>query len=234
MISLLEKCLNCQLDNNLSKQIQEFIKISKPTGLFISPYETLKFLNLLVNIKIYKDSNTQNTSKKQHLQFIKILEENNCKEYRNTFNNDGIFYVNQPNGTQQYPDFHIILIKNNLKYILNIELKSGNKKIMWNDGMPRHNTFYLYTDNKSNNSLFISGNNEYFFKHMRCIVDVNKDMAIFKEYIKKKYNNNIVNIYPRKSVSQKINIDNITCLDKVNIYKHNIIMMNKIIFNNYK
>lgn len=58
---------------------------------------------------------------------------------------DGYYYIEQPYGTQKFPDFLIINIVHNQVKILNFELKKGNSNvILWNDGFPQENSIYLY------------------------------------------------------------------------------------------
>ena len=65
-------------------------------------------------------------------------------------------YIKQPNGSQNQPDFRIIV--NNS--FIDIECKSCKRgyKPMWNANYPSKRTVYLYTNKQDNNTLLFLGN----------------------------------------------------------------------------
>tara|TARA_R110002111_G_scaffold253880_1_gene319304 strand:+ start:642 stop:1298 length:657 start_codon:yes stop_codon:yes gene_type:complete len=122
------------------------------------------FIYDILHIKLdkVKDGKTISNSKKHEDIICSILEKyghdelplpkrkgNRKKELQELVDNlsDGYYYIRQPYGTQRCPDI-ILYNKMGIKIKeLNIELKSGRHKIMWNDGIPnKDNTLYIYTD----------------------------------------------------------------------------------------
>ena len=64
-------------------------------------------------------------------------------------------YLNQPNGSQNPPDFRVF----DNKYYIDIECKSKKTgyKPMWNCSIPDSSTFYIFTNQKDNETLIIEG-----------------------------------------------------------------------------
>lgn len=154
---------------------------------------TAKLVKDMFDIKMLsKNHNTQNSSFHHHNLFIDLLKSNNINELemkkdviKNSLINskkinaiDGIDFIEELYGSQQFPDFILLNIKN--KTIVNslkIELKSGDKKIMWNDGRPMKDSIYLFTDNKTGKSGIFSG--EYLMNDKTSLI-LDKYLAIIK------------------------------------------------------
>ena len=89
---------------------------------------------------------------KEELEKIKALvhddfDEGTIENILNEKSNLVDFFVSQPFGSQNYPDFLIFTTK----YIIPIEIKysSGNsKKPMWNGNIPKSNGIYIFGNNK--------------------------------------------------------------------------------------
>ena len=212
-------------------------------------YNTLTFISSLFNISCTSNGqNTQLSSKTHHQLFINILIQNgynelkiNTKDLREILKLDikqineinGLYYIEEPNGSQMTPDFLLLnIFDKSIKNILNFELKTGNKKIMWNDGYPKPNNIYLYTDNKLCKSIVCIGDclithrtQKILDKYMKLIKSIN--LKIKSELLN---NPNNFNIYIRKANSQTIDISKYNILDLNNFKKNICIKINN--FNN--
>lgn len=125
------------------------------------------FIKLLVSklqlIRCEKGcSSTQMSSKIQENKIIDVLRELNIKQLdkkfvKQTVLDDGIYYIHQPHGSQQSPDFFLIRRCDSQSYVLGLEAKKGSRNITWNDGYPNTDFVYLFTDTKRNTSkVFLS------------------------------------------------------------------------------
>jgi len=211
-------------------------------------YAIMKFVSSLFNIRcVAHEQKTQFTSELHHQTFKNILSDNNINkliidkiefrkimksEIRNINDTDGIYYVEEPYGTQNPPDFLLCIIHNKkIQKTLSFELKTGRKKIMWNDGHPRKNTIYLYTDNKLCKSLVLLGDNlinddtrKILDKYLNLIkkmnIEIKSDMSNCSDNF---------NIYVRKANSQTIDISKYSLLDIINFKKNICLKINKFI-----
>ncbi len=119
----------------------------------------MELLNSLYNLKIgLHGSKTQQQENTQQNLVESILINNGfaLKRNINECENDGLYFIIQPNGSQKYPDLQLICVIDKTSHILNMELKSGKDwKIMWNDGYPRKNTIYIFTSTTKNKTLLL-------------------------------------------------------------------------------
>ena len=208
---------------------------------------TAKLVKDMFDIKMLsKNHNTQNSSFHHHNLFIDLLKSNNINELemkkdviKNSLINskkinaiDGIYFIEELYGSQQFPDFTLLNIKN--KTIVNslkIELKSGDKKIMWNDGRPMKDSIYLFTDNKTGKSGIFSG--EYLMNDKTSLI-LDKYLAIIKKLnceVKQELSNcgNDFNIYIRKANNQTINLSKYNKIDFINFKKIICIKINELL-----
>ena len=114
--------------------------------------------------------------------------------------------------------------------MLNIELKSGNGKIMWNDGCPKLNHIYVYTDTKLEKTIVFSGSDNTFFslssrdKYDNLLIQIKLLNATLRDK-----NPDGFKFYIRKASSQYININKYSLLDNINMNKLIIIELIKFI-----
>ena len=121
-----------------------------------------RFINNLENITLVKsNSNTQNSSITHSNKVKNILEENGfiLVNIEPIYGQSpvGFYYIEQPNGSQQFPDFILYNITPTVNISINLELKSGKGAILWNDGFPKKDSIYLFTDTKKNISKLFTG-----------------------------------------------------------------------------
>jgi len=200
----------------------------------------IKFGNIL-NI----GESTQKTSKRHHALIKSVLLDNKIqcvdinKKYiktvlcKNEFIplEDSYYYIEEINGKQNSPDFTLFrIINNKIVYLIHLEAKSGNKKIMWNDGYPSEDTLYLYTDTKLDKTILITGTDLLGY----CDVDRYNRFITEIEQLKTKYKsrcgNSIkpiadINLYPRKCDSQYIDLTMLDpeTVESININVHNMV-----------
>lgn len=104
--------------------------------------------------KVDYSENTFNN--KRHEDTVEeILQSFGLKQIENTKQRSEYGYIKQPNGTQNQPDFRLLLNDNEI----DIECKSckNGYKPMWNANYPSKRTVYLYTNKKDNNTLLFLG-----------------------------------------------------------------------------
>ena len=121
-----------------------------------------RFINNLENITLIKsDSNTQNSSIIHSNKVKNILEEFDFSSLNvvpiHGQHSDGFYYIEQPNGSQKFPDFRLYNITVDSIFSIDLELKSGKGTILWNDGFPKKDSIYLFTDTKKNISKLFTG-----------------------------------------------------------------------------
>jgi DNA (cytosine-5)-methyltransferase 1 len=210
-----------------------------------------KFVSELFNISCAsRERNTQLSSKSHHESFIDILKKNgfyelniDTKKIREILKStnkrinrpDGLYYIEEPFGSQNSPDFILLNIYHNkINELLKFELKTGNKKIMWNDGYPRKDTIYLYTDNKLFKSIACAGDylinddtQKVLDKYLRLIKKINTEVKL--ELSNCSENASGFKIYVRKANSQTIDISKHSEIDLMNFKKNIYIKINKFI-----
>lgn len=214
-------------------------------------YNITKFVSALFNIScVSQERKTQMSSKLHHNSFVEILNRNGFSELEiDTYTlrkvlkstnkrinkSDGLYYIEEPFGSQNSPDFILLNIyRNTIKKLLKFELKTGNKKIMWNDGYPRKGTIYLYTDNKLCKSIVCFGDylinddtQKVLDKYLRLIKKINTEVKL--ELSNCSENASGFNIYVRKANSQSIDISKHSKIDFINFKKNICIKINKFI-----
>lgn len=214
-------------------------------------YDITKFVSEIFNIScISQEKKTQSSSKLHHKTFIDILTKNGFSELlidkkkireiidsTNKIINksNGLYYIEEPYGSQQPPDFILFNIYNNtIKEFLKFELKTGNKNIMWNDGYPKEDTIYLYTDNKLCKSIVYVGDyllnddtKKVLDKYLILIKDMNENVKL--ELSNCSENASGFKIYFRKANSQNIDISKYSEIDFINFKKNICIKINKFI-----
>ena len=79
-------------------------------------------------------------------------------------------YINQPFGSQQYPDFLVL----DTHYVLCLELKFSEKTVrpVWNSGLPRANGIYIFASYKKKDITFFRG----------CDILNNQDRKLLKGF----------------------------------------------------
>jgi DNA (cytosine-5)-methyltransferase 1 len=198
-----------------------------------------EFVKSLFNISCDKNgNNTQMTSKLHHKTFINILHTYEFSELNITTKKireilklnstikkpNGRYYIEEPFGSQNAPDFLLLNIYDGTIKTLKFELKTGRKKIMWNDGYPKKDTIYLYTDNKLCKSVLYVGKyllnadtQKVLNKYLKLIKDMNISSKL--ELSKCSKNASGFKIYVRKANSQSINILSYSEIDLLNFKK---------------
>jgi DNA (cytosine-5)-methyltransferase 1 len=216
----------------------------------MNTYTTSKFVSELFNIScVSHERKTQMSSKSHHIAFIDILFRNGfskltidtkkireiLKSLNKSINKpDGLYYIEEPFGTQSSPDFILLNIsRNSIQNFLKFELKTGNKKIMWNDGYPRNDYIYLYTDNKLGKSIVCLSDylinddiQKLLDKYLRIIKKINTEIKSELSNCSEDYG---FNIYVRKANSQSIDISKHSEIDLINFKKNICIKINKFI-----
>lgn len=211
---------------------------------------TLEFINDLFNIKSPDiDDNTQITSKNHHIIFKIILVKHNFSEFynkksfkstykkkhrifSNSTHDNGLYFIEEPFGGHMPPDFILMNIVNNVIITsLKIELKCGNRRIMWNDGYPKKDTEYLYSDHKFKKTIIIHGTE---LASPDIISNIKKNLKKIKELnqqTKNDFKTCDFNIYVRKNNSQKFDISKLfRNIDFINFKKIIKIKLDKFIY----
>tara|TARA_R100001079_G_C4387899_1_gene125995 strand:+ start:58 stop:678 length:621 start_codon:yes stop_codon:yes gene_type:complete len=128
-------------------------------------------MNKLVKVlqKAIKSKHKSNTSKKHEKWFQRLLTSNGFSKktleevgmsklsVRNRLdkNDNTLFFIPEPLGSQNTPDFLVSDEEGNLFYI---ELKSSKEeKITWNGGFPKDNFIYLFSTEKHNSQTIFMG-----------------------------------------------------------------------------
>ena len=183
----------------------------------------------LRDIKLCLDKKkcTQKNSKTQHLAVKNILLESGIEEIIKETGkfkkmkkgihrlNDGLYFMEEPFGSQQYPDFVIMkFVSGRMVHFVKLELKSGHGGITWNDGYPRDDCVYLYYEKKEQRSYMFTGeffndhvvDHRYLKKVLTWVDEINN--VIKKHYSKRTKNKKIwasdLNIRIRKIIKQNI------------------------------
>ena len=184
-------------------------------------------INQLKEIKLSSNNDkTQKSSKISHNHVSEIFNNNSIKkldyqysdiikEYLKNLDknldinlDNGLYYYEHIFGSQSYPDFVLLHIINK-KFVNNIfiEIKTGNKNIVWNDGLPQKDGLYLYFDTAEKITLMFSYNDLIDDNEQSILSKMNEDV---KE-LNKKYREKLKNskFYPtiRRATKQKININ---------------------------
>lgn len=177
------------------------------------------------------ECDTQTTGNNHQLCCLNVLNQHNfinCTSlsYRNGCDNlaDGLYYCDQPNGSQNSPDIILMRIVGGIIVTsINLELKSGNKRIMWNDGYAKKDSIYLYYERKVNESILIDGDVLMSDDDRDKLVDIIDKLQQMKIMIRDTFNKtNTVGwrCNLRRGDSQNIDIDNYrTQVNKSNIKK---------------
>ena len=181
-----------------------------------------KLIHDLENIKISKTIRgmTQKNSKIQTNMVIEILNKHNFKQLPNIRkipSQTGLYFVEQPNGTQKFPDFTLISKLDEKETKLDLELKVGSKKIMWNDGFPKREAVYLFSCTKYIDSKLYTGNiiEESDYQQYEDLCKLLKKINLEKKV--KTHSNpfSIFRFYVRKATSQPFDIQLLNDTDNV-------------------
>jgi len=171
----------------------------------------------LLEVKVEKTikGDTQRSSNLHLTNVEKILEDNGFKREKTSFlqeTSPGLFFISQPNGSQKFPDLLLVnVLRKRLKSgfktkTLNFELKKGEKNcILWNDGFPRLDSLYLYSDLSGYNVLFTGSkisekDRESYVKICEYLEEVKSKTKILKK-------DSVFDFFPRKVIKQKMNKD---------------------------
>lgn len=119
--------------------------------------ESLKLKQLIKSFKNLKYSHTECTfNYKTHEQSVEdiIIQSGFILKHKDEKIN-GYCYLNQPNGSQNPPDFRVF----DGESFIDIECKSKKTgyKPMWNSSIPNKDTFYIFSNQKDNCTLVIEG-----------------------------------------------------------------------------
>lgn len=116
-----------------------------------------------LSLKKTAKGKTQEASFDQSVMVEKILVSNGfCKLEKETYRKtleikEGLFFVSQPNGSQRFPDYLLFKTTKTSIIELEFELKKGHGKIMWNDGFPKKDSLYLFSDTSTGRSHLFTG-----------------------------------------------------------------------------
>lgn len=173
-------------------------------------------INDLENIIIKKTGygQTQKQSQLQTNAVINILKYHGFKHIEKTYLNHNykLYFISQPNGTQKFPDFKLGICKNGKILFINLELKLGYGKIMWNDGFPNNNeTIYLFSCTKSyKTKLFTMAifNNIVLNRYKEMCIDLKLLNEKFKNYKKQDNVNDYskFSFYARKAINHSFSL----------------------------
>lgn len=148
---------------------------------------------------------------------FKELDKKSYREQRVT--QDGLYVVNEPNGSQKAPDILLTKIRDSkIVNTLGIEVKSGNKKIFWNDGIPQEDVLYMYYDYKLRKSLLVSGKHLIPEKDRILMMRFKQELRELTMKYKKEVSKNF-SLYARKANQQKIELDRLPIQEYENITK---------------
>ena len=119
------------------------------------------------------------------------------------------YYLNQPNGSQNPPDFKVF----DGKSFIDIECKSKKTgyKPMWNSSMPKHSTIYVFTNKKDDKTLIIKGKNIITTKLKTILNNYKKKTKLLEN----EYNSSL------KKLSENDNPY------KIGVYARNMFVQNK-------
>lgn len=123
--------------------------------------------------------------------------------------NIGFYFISQPNGTQNPPDFRVY---HDDEYI-NLECKSKKTgyKPMWNSSIPSKDTIYIFTNQKDNKTLIIDGQNIITHKLDKLLNDYKNETKLLQN----KHND---------ILSKLSEVDNPY---KIGVYARNMFVQNK-------
>lgn len=136
----------------LKKLVDELLNLDYKSNTFLNKNHEINIKAFLLSHDFKEVKKIANKSKKKDIQ---TLEWRSFKSlsYNDNFKNEK-WFIEQPFGSQQSPDFIICI--NGL--ILFLECKSSeNDKITWNSGIPRNNFLYVFTSKKFNYSTLFFG-----------------------------------------------------------------------------
>lgn len=164
--------------------------ISGEQKLFYVLKQALEIKKISVNIEHY---------------FKELLIKNNFIELKKNQQTLPDYFIYQPNGTQQSPDFHVFIDKS--KKPIQIECKSSKSlKPIWNGGLPspdeKNNYIYIFHQKQSLTFMFMAKHliqHEEYKKHIEFHQKL-QDLA--KEFNMEK---KTFDYYVRAMYTQKIN-----------------------------
>jgi len=123
-----------------------------------------KFLNEVMNLP-YKE----NLNSHEHEKSVRDLLDKKFKKIK---------YVYQPNGSQQYPDFHFIEDdEGSLNRDLDCKSCKTSGKPMYNSGMPHLDGIYIFTTKQYGNTLY--------FGQDVCSPDLQKALQKEREHLQR-------------------------------------------------
>lgn len=152
------------------------------------------------------------------------IKTNNITKYSNK---NGLHYFQQLYGTQQFPDFTAIkLVDYKIKAHLNIEAKTTkdpHNAIFWNDGRPREDSLYIFTNYEKDITYVIPGKyllvdsifKDYYNELKRLQDEINvKCKELFDKYTKK---NNSTTVKKMKKECKSLGIRGYSKLKKAEL-----------------
>lgn len=130
------------------------IERTQISGNIFDDIQNIKLSNVALGDHHLTQKNGNSLEKKlmtilNSYQFTKITIEPQVIRAKNYHHlQDGLYYINQPFGSQASPDFILVRTSNGFSKTLYIECKSGKDSIFWNDGFPSDTTIYLFACRK--------------------------------------------------------------------------------------
>jgi len=204
---------SCNTQQNSSLHTQNVIRVLKQYG-FKEVHKPGK-----EESKDSDDSDDSDDSKEFKDYYGQINR--NYKIY-NLFENqeDGKYYMEQPNGSQAYPDFLLVNKKDNHIFVVPLELKLNSKEtgsisILWNDGFPRDKCIYIFSKQNMKTQVFPGSfiktqEDEVVYKKIKESLEAVKlQNKKSKRYSKKGCSSHPFNFNVRKAISQHICIDDL-------------------------
>ena len=173
---------------------------------------SIKLNQLIKSFKNLKYSNAECTfNSKTHEHSVEniIGQAGFILKTKNEINN-GCYYINQPNGCQNPPDFRVY--DNNESIDIECKSKKTGYKPMWNSSIPNYSTFYIFTSQKDNKTLIIQGKKIITVKLQKVLNQYKKETKMLQN----KYNNRIL-----KKLSKSDNPY------QIGVYARNMFVQNK-------
>lgn len=137
---------------------------------------------------------------------------------KSEINDDNLYFIAQPNGSQAPPDFMIVTKKYN---DVKIECKSSKSlKPTWNCSIPEKDTIYAFYTSKLDLTFIFSGDEIISDKKIEEIIKFhNKIKEMAKEFNNSILKDQNLKYYPRQMINQVMNFD----VGKRETYYENII-----------
>ena len=100
--------------------------------------------------------------KKDEVNYLMKIKKNIMCEYEECIklkptliDDENIYFVHQPYGTQSFPDY--LIIKNNKIIPIEIKFTVNSSNPMWNGSLPKQHTIYIYASKRMNSLTYFLG-----------------------------------------------------------------------------